>query len=195
MGLALCAIRPLLLPTIQIARVIQPLFILWIAGYVLPVMNQHRYSQNNIHISIFHWAREEIARTNSRTPLVITYQERLWSIYGYSSLSLTKAATRLPQIEFHRGAQTFDDVFLIQHFFDDPSTRQKIPLKGSRFVDGVGLETVAEKSFYPFNLARISRIKAIDLDRALNDKSPQEQCEVYRDVRPEELKTWKELLP
>ena len=195
MGMAVCAIRPLLMPTVHMGRIILGVFTLWIVGYVLPVVNQYRYSQNNIHTTIFRWAREEVARTNARSPLVITYQERLWSIYGYSSLSLTKAATRLPQIEFHRGAQTFDEVFLIQHFFDDPSTRQKIPLRGSRFVDGIGLETVAEKSFYPFNVVRISRVKTIDLDRVANDKSPQEQFEVYRDVRPTELKTWKELLP
>jgi len=195
MGLAICAIRPLLLPTNQMGRLIVAVFALWILGYVLPVMNQHRYSQNNIHTTIFRWAREEITKSGAKSPLVISYQERLWSIYGTSALSLKEAANRLPQIELHRSLQTFDQVFLVRSFIDDSITREIIPLKGNRFVDGVELETVAEKSFYPFNLVRISKVKAINLDRATKDKATPEQFEVFRNASPEDMKTWRDMLP
>lgn len=195
MGLAICAIRPLLLPTVHMGRLILTIFALWIAGYALPVMNQHRYSQNNIHMAIFRWAHEEIARTGAKSPLIISYHERLWSVYGIQAMSLADAALRLPQIELHRSVRTFDDVFLIQHMIDDFSTRQKTPLGGSRFVDGVELETVVERSFYPFNLIRISRIKAIDLDRAEKDKLTPEPFEVFRTVSPADMKAWRDLLP
>jgi hypothetical protein len=195
MGLAICVIRPLLLPTVHMGRLILTAFALWIAGYALPVMNQHRYSQNNIHTAIFRWAHEEIAHTGARSPLVISFHERLWSVYGVQAMSLADAAVRLPQIEFHRSVRTFDEVFLIQHLIDDFSTRQKVPLSGSRFANGVELETVAERSFYPFNLVRISRVKAIDLDRVEKDKVTPEPFEVFRSVSPADMKAWRDLLP
>lgn len=195
MGIAICAIRPLMLSTVHMGRLILTVFALWIAGYALPVMNQHRYSQNNIHTAIFQWAHEEIAHTGAKSPLIISYHERLWSVYGFQAMSLAEAALRLPQIELHRRIRTFDDVFVIQHMIDDFSTRQKTPLGGNRFVDGVELETVVERSFYPFNLIRISRIKAIDLDRAEKDKLTPEPFEVFRTVSPADMKAWRDLLP
>lgn len=195
MGLAGCAIRPLLLPTVQMGRFLVGVLVFWLVGYAVPVMNQHRYSQINVHIGIFRWARQEITRIGARSPLIITNQDRLWFIYGVQALSLPEAASRLPQIDFHRSVRTFGEVYIIQNFIDDPTTKQMTPLRGSRFVDGVVLETVAEKPFYPFNVARISRIKEIDLDRAAKDKSAVEEFEVFRNPSPAEMKTWRDLLP
>jgi len=195
MGLAGCAIRPLLLPTVPAGHIMMGILALWTVGYSLPSMSQHRYSQRNIHNAIYQWSSDEIAHTGSRSPLIITYQERLWTIYGKHAFGLKEAAGRLPQIDFHRMVKTFDDVFLIQQFIYDPSTLQMIPLRGNRFVDGVELETVAERTFYPFNVTRISRVKAIDLDRAKKDQLPQEQFEVFRNASPTELKAWRDLLP
>ncbi len=195
MGLAGCASRPLLLPTAQTGRLLIGVMAFWIIGYAMPVMNQHRYSQNNIHATIFRWARQEITAVGCRSPLVISYQQIMWLIYGTQSLSLPEAASRMTQIEFHRGVQTYDVVFVIQSFMDDPATRQKIPLKGNRFVDGVALETLAEKSFYPFNLIRISRVKSIDLDRVSKDKTAQEDFEVFHSASPADLQGWRDLLP
>ena len=167
MGFACCAVRPFLFPTVQVGRLILGIMAFWVVGYALPVMNQHLYSQHNIHMEIFRWARLEIGRVGSRSPLIISSEQMLWSIHEIQALSLPEAASRLPQIEFHRSVRTYDDVFLIQDLVDDPTTRQKVPLQGSRFADGVALETVAEKSFYPFKwVVRISRIKKIDLDHA-----------------------------
>lgn len=196
MGLSVVAVRHRWLPSPRSCRLLLAALALWFVAYTLPVMNQHRYSQNNIHMRIFRWTQEIVRQSAAHNPLVIGSQERLWIAYRVPALSPEVAVARLPQIEFHRSSGTFDAIFVVQSLFDDPKTRARVPLAGNAMPLGVTLVPVAECSFYPFNVVRISRVTAIDLDQVEHSPLPQStSCEVYRDATPAEMKAWRDLLP
>jgi hypothetical protein len=183
MGLALCAVRPCLLPSPSARKVLLGIMMLWIVGYAMPVANEHRYTQNAIHARIFEWSRDVIARTGTKHPLVIGLHARIWTAYQEAALTPNMAWASMPQIACQRQIGTFDEVFVVQSLQVDPTTGARALLPGNRLPDGMVLEPIAESSFFPFNRTRISRVKSIDLDRISAEQSPaKEPAVVFRAV-------------
>jgi hypothetical protein len=182
MGLALCAVRPHLLSSPGARNFLFGVMGFWIVGYVLPVVNEHRYTQNSIHMRIFEWSRAVIARTGAKHPLVIGLHARIWTAYQEAALTPNMAWAAMPQIACQRQVGTFDDVFVVQSLIVARHKGAETLLPGNRLPEGVELEPVAESSFYPFNRVRISRVKSIDLDRVATAHKPDgEPAVVYRD--------------
>lgn len=194
MGLALCAVRPVLLPSPAGRRLLIGAMGLWFVGYVLPTVNEHRYTQNGIHMRIFDWSQEVIARTGAKRPLVIGLHARIWTAYRAAALTPAMAWGSMEQIDYQRQVGTFDDVFVIQSLIADADSLDYVPLSGNRLPDGVGLDPVAESSFHPFNHVRVSRVRGIDLARVKSSVRCDEPAVVFQDVTAEQLGLLRERL-
>jgi hypothetical protein len=197
MGLSLCALRPIVLFSRPLRWVLLGSLGLWTLAYAVPSMNEHRYSRENMHMRIFLWAQDIVALQNSRRPLVISSEERVWTAYRTFSLLPDSACRILPQIEYQLREGSIDAVFVIQGFAGERDSLGSRPLPGNRMPPEVGLEPLAERSFYPYNLVRISRVTAIDLTRATASPAAGTEASsgVFIQLSPEQMAEVRSLLP
>lgn len=193
MGLALCAGRAHWLPSRGGARFLFAVMGAWFVGYVLPVANEHRYTQNVIHMRIFDWSREVIGRTGARHPLVIGTHARIWTAYRAAALTPKLAWGAMERIAYQRRIGTFDEVFVVQSLVYDPRSDGYVPLPGNALPDGVTLEPLAESSFHTFNRVRISRLRSVDLEQVERAGPPRDEpTVVFQDLGPEERRQMRE---
>jgi hypothetical protein len=197
MGLTLCALRPIMLSSRPLRWVLLGSLGLWTLAYALPSMNEHRYSRENMHMRIFRWSQDSIAQQNCRRPLVISSEERVWTAYRVFSLLPDSARRILPQIEYQLREGSIDSVFVIQSFAGERDGAGFRLLGGNQMPSGVKLEPLAERSFYPYNLVRISRVISIDLTR--NPIPPAADAEigsgVFIQLTPDQMADVRKLLP
>lgn len=165
MGLGLCALRPAVLPSRAGWAVLLAAMGIWIAGYALPSMNEHRYSAGDLQMRIFRWAQGVVAQTHCRKPMVVSTQERVWTAYRVAARNPVGAKASWLQLEYLRRAGEVDALFVVQHFTGASPEGPKRLLGGAIVPEGVTLELVAETSLYPFNYVRVSRVVAIDPER------------------------------
>lgn len=196
MGWALCALRPVVLRARAVRWLLPAAMGLWILGYVLPSMNEHRYTADNLQMQTFRWAKGVIDQTHCRKPLVIALQQRIWAAYRYAARDFDSAKQAWSQIAYLRESGAADEVFVVQTVIGAGPDAEKRILAGHEMPDGVTLELVAEQAFYPFNYIRVSRITKIDPDRANNCPSvPVERLGINEGLSREQVEDLRQSLP
>ena len=197
MGLSLCFLRPMVLPSKSALGCLMVLMGCWVVGYAVPSMNEHRYSRENMHMRIFRWAQDVVARQSCRRPLVISPQERVWTAYRTFALLPESANPILPQIEPQLREGVIDGVFVVQSYVGERNGAPLRLLGGNELPAGVVLEQVAERSFYPYHFVRISRVASIDLARAAELPATRTEAAsgLFIRLTPEQLQDVRSLLP
>jgi hypothetical protein len=124
-------------------------------------MTRHAYTLQNVHAREVAWRREFIAARPARDFLVIDPYSIVWLTHRVPATSPAQTRAQPEAIAHHLRSRSFADILVFQRFEVDSATgrAQVVPEfdLGERFE----LEPLAERRVQPYNVTRISRVKAV----------------------------------
>ena len=138
--------------------------ILFLVGFTLPTNSKAIFTHRNFVAEEVQWVEQELSSRPKVGLLIISQYSLSWTLRNYSSLTAPVAiasADRLSQ-ELENGK--FTELYLVDELECDRSPDGDLLLQSQLPLEVFSLETIAERSFRPFYLTRISRIKAFNLD-------------------------------
>ena len=138
--------------------------ILFLIGFTLPMNSKAIFTHRNFVAEEVQWVEQELSSRPKVGLLIVSQYSLSWTLRNYSSLTAPVAiasADRLSQ-ELENGK--FTELYLVDELECDRSPDGDLLLQSQLPLEVFSLETIAERSFRPFYLTRISRIKAFNLD-------------------------------
>ena len=109
------------------------------------------------------WQAEFLQKHAAEDLLYICYSPALPIVFDLPGVSLQSVNQDPANVEYHMRVKSYSAFYLFQRFDVDAETGATVPVKGYELSDAFRVETVAEKSFSPLCLSRISRIVAVDV--------------------------------
>ncbi|MDQ8203457.1 glycosyltransferase family 39 protein [Pelagicoccus sp. SDUM812003] len=172
--------------------------------YSFPVTSQARYTKTNLPSLRFEWAQAELSGLIGKDDLVVGGPTRLWSAHKIPAIPIRRAVLGIEPLSLHLRLSTYDDIFVIQHLHHEFANGEIVPTinAGNDLGPAFKLEPIAETSTYPFNLTRLSRLVAIDLQEvekigleAYHERFGKTAYQTHKVVSEEALANWEGSLP
>lgn len=168
--------------------------------YASKMYSTHRYSTSGAIPHRSAWILEFADNLPKGNYLFITAMPRIFEIYGYNNIGISRARTKLSDIKYHLDLSTYDDVYVLQNgkveIHENTITRSLLPFND--LGPAAKLELLDEVSFTPFNYCQLSRIDSIDLSLDVAPKKDEAtEFETGQTLRltPEQIFKWKRSLP
>jgi hypothetical protein len=136
---------------------------IWV--FTVPATARQYPSRRDNEMPRINWCMTRYQALPAGRYLVISPDRLLWAIHRISALQPWMANLRAEQIAVHRRLATFAEVLVFQKIRVDPLTGEHKTLRDSRLAPAFVLEPMAEMSFSPFIICRLSRVTEIDPER------------------------------
>ena len=139
----------------------------FVLGFTVPSVAMHRYTQENFAARTNAWLSDFIDTLGDDSALAVDTGSGLqWFIHRKSSITVDVVAGRLDNYLFHFRNHTFRHFFVVQRMGSDFDHGTNFPSVDDDLGDGFQLEPVAERTFSPVYRIRVSRVVAIDEEKA-----------------------------
>ncbi len=143
-------------------RITGGLALLSLVVWSLPVMARNAYGRGYTPGVAYAWRAEFLERLPGRNILVIDRDCQFWITRGISATPIAQAQARREGIAFHFRNRSFTDIYVFQALKVEPETGVIRVATEDELGSGYVLETVAEHRLAISNLARISRVTAVN---------------------------------
>lgn len=161
--LAFIYVLPQLWPRPAAWKALLGVTLVFLLGVSVPVMAQHRYTQENFAARTCNWVAAYIQAHPGREMLAIDANSQLvWIVNRQSSIPVAQLVAKYEGYCFHFRRHSFDDYLVVQRLGVDPKTGAVFPSIDEDLGDGFTLQTIAIKKFSPTYRIRLSRVTAID---------------------------------
>jgi len=112
------------------------------------------------------WEWQRYQKHSGGRSLIVSNDSLFFLIHRVSAIPPWLADLRAPQVSYHLRSRTFTDVLVFQLLRVDPATGIERLLDDHELSDAYQLEPLAELSFRPWVVCRMSRVVAVDPSRA-----------------------------
>ncbi|RMD76206.1 MAG: hypothetical protein D6820_13150 [Lentisphaerae bacterium] len=143
-------------------------------GHALPVTAKAASTLTALSRNEVAWQIEFLNAHRGEDMLYVGYSAILPIIYNVSGINLASANLHPENIDFHMRMKTYPAIYTFQRFDVKPDTGQIVPAEGFELSDAFQVEVIAERSFTPYSLGRISRIVGVHLPDEISAEPPVE---------------------
>lgn len=179
-----------------------------IAFFASPASARHVFTQENFAAGACNWVSDYIKKNVPGSAFSVDdVAGHVWFLHRKSNINPERLSINWEGYVTHFEGSSFSEFLVVQRIMVDESTgERKVSLKDD-FGGGLELEALEEKTFAPFYVVRISRVKAVNRDklkawaaaradsRAQAKASGKREVWVTEPVSGERLVNWIKALP
>lgn len=177
-----------------------------IVGWSLPTMARQSYNAENFAARTVVWLQgyAKAATAAGKHILVVDpAADLMWFLHDQSSINPFLMSKRIEEFCYHFERRTFDEVYVVQRLAIDMKQAQRTVSIDHDLGPGAELELVAERTFAPYYVIRLSRIVSLDREAMLTWAEERQKLDVEAPgggiievgVDGEELDQWMRKLP
>ena len=138
--------------------------ILFLVGFTQPMNAKAIFTHRNFVAEEIQWAETKFASRPKVGVMIVGQYPLSWTLRDYSSVAAPVAIASAARLSKELEDGKFTELYLIDQLECELSADGELLLESQLPLEIFSLETVAERSFRPFYLTRISRIKAFNLE-------------------------------
>ena len=139
--------------------------VLFLIGFTLPMNAKAVFTHRNYVTREIAWIDQELASCSRVGLLIVDEYPLSWTLRDCSSVATGVAIANAARLSKELDEGKFTELYLVDRLECGMSPVGSLFLKSKFSLEAFSLETVAERSFRPFSMTRISRIKAFKLDQ------------------------------
>jgi hypothetical protein len=152
-------------PSRTLLSVVAIVFLSNLYAFSIPASATRLGSLRHHPVRRMNWEWQQFKQHSGGRSLVITNDSLFFLIHRVSAIPPWIAEFRLAQVDYHVRSKSFTDVLVFQLLRVDPATGDCALLHDHGLSAAYELEPVAEASFRPWVVCRLSRVVAIDPSR------------------------------
>jgi hypothetical protein len=134
--------------------------------FAIPASATHKFTQENFAAATCNWVSDFIRDHITGSALAIDGNAgQVWFLHRQGSINPERLTIRWFGYARHFDERSFGDYIVVQRIMVDQETGQRSVSLKDDFGGGLDLEQLAEKTFAPFYVMRISRVVGIDREK------------------------------
>lgn len=181
---------------------------LHLALFAAPAMARHVYTQENFAAATCNWISDFIKSNSKGTAVSIDdHGGHVWFLHRKANINPDRFSITWEGYATHFEERSFGEYYVVQRIMVDQTTGERSVSLKDDFGGGLLLETLAERTFAPFYVMRISRVTGVDREklaawakarnegRAKAKAAGLKESWVAEPVRDESIARWLKALP
>lgn len=137
-----------------------------IAFFAAPASARHVFTQENFAASVCNWVSDYIGENVPGTAFSVDdHAGHVWFLHRKSNINPDRLSMNWEGYAAHFEGRSFSEYLVVQRVAVDQATGERYVSLKDDFGGGLELELMAERTFAPFYIVRISRVKAVNREK------------------------------
>ena len=137
-----------------------------IAFFAAPASARHVFTQENFAAAVCNWVSDYIEENVPGSAFSVDdLAGHVWFLHRKSNINPERLSINWEGYATHFEGRSFSDYLVVQRIMLDQTTGERSVSLKDDFGGGLELEPLAERTFAPFYVVRISRVKAVNREK------------------------------